>query len=29
MPFVAPNCVDIVPHAAGGIEIAPDQTERR
>ncbi|MGH3991438.1 MAG: helix-turn-helix domain-containing protein [Pseudonocardiaceae bacterium] len=26
MPFVALNCVDIVPHAAG-IEIAPDQTE--
>ncbi len=26
MPFVALNCIDIVPHAAG-IEIAPDQTE--
>jgi len=26
MPFVALNCVDVVPHAAG-IEIAPDQTE--
>jgi len=26
MPFVALNCVDIVPHAAA-IEIAPDQTE--
>lgn len=26
LPFVALNCVDIVPHAAG-IEIAPDQTE--
>lgn len=26
MPFVALNCVDIVPHAAG-IEIAPDQSE--
>ncbi len=26
MPFVALNCIDVVPHAAG-IEIAPDQTE--
>lgn len=26
LPFVALNCVDVVPHAAG-IEIAPDQTE--
>jgi hypothetical protein len=28
MAFVALNCVDVVPHAAG-IEIAPDQRRRR